>query len=123
MDILVKYFNLVSIMINYEIGIRYFQISFPFDLSEKGKCIMSDWEINKNLEDTSFKLSLSDLEKSNYQSKDLKYLNLNDKLFEDDVKVIKENCRCFTCSNNYSRAYIHHLLKCQELNAGVLLSL
>jgi queuine tRNA-ribosyltransferase subunit QTRTD1 len=111
-------------MINHEIGLKYFQISFPFDISENGKCIMSNWDLNNIYQMHHFpSLGFSDLEKHQFQSKDLKYLDLNESIYEKDTEVIKQNCGCFTCTNNYSRAYIHHLLKCKELNAGVLLSL
>jgi len=33
-----------------------------------------------------------------------------------------EGCECFTCKNHY-RAYIHHLLKCHEMTAWVLLQM
>ena len=29
-------------------------------------------------------------------------------------KALDEHCRCYTCQN-YSRAYLHHLDKCQEI--------
>jgi queuine tRNA-ribosyltransferase len=34
--------------------------------------------------------------------------------YEFDTKPIDENCDCYTCQN-YSRAYLRHLDKCQEM--------
>ena len=34
--------------------------------------------------------------------------------YEFDTKPIDENCRCYTCQH-YSRAYLRHLDKCQEM--------
>jgi queuine tRNA-ribosyltransferase len=34
--------------------------------------------------------------------------------YKDDFKPLDENCSCFTC-RHYSRAYLHHLFRAQEL--------
>lgn len=34
--------------------------------------------------------------------------------YKDDFSPLDENCDCFTC-RNYTRAYLHHLFKAQEL--------
>ena len=47
-------------------------------------------------------------------------LDMNDFLFETDFTPIDATCPCYTCKT-YTRAYIHHLLKCKEMLAGVLL--
>lgn len=41
-------------------------------------------------------------------------INLNNKKYETDMSPIDENCGCPVC-RNYSRAYIRHLLKSQEM--------
>ena len=33
---------------------------------------------------------------------------------KDDTRPISDDCDCYTCSN-YSRAYLHHLFKCNEI--------
>lgn len=48
-------------------------------------------------------------------------LDLNDTVFQDDISPIDSSCSCYACKN-HSRAYIHHLLKCKEMLAGVLLT-
>ena len=41
---------------------------------------------------------------------------------EADVTPLVSGCQCFTCKNHH-RAYIHHLLKCHEMTAWVLLQM
>lgn len=41
---------------------------------------------------------------------------------EADLSPLVESCSCFTCKNHH-RAYIHHLLKCHEMTAWVLLQM
>ena len=41
---------------------------------------------------------------------------------EESMAPLVEGCECHTCTNHY-RAYIHHLLKCHEMTAWVLLQL
>jgi queuine tRNA-ribosyltransferase len=36
-----------------------------------------------------------------------------------DTSPVSEDCDCYTCKN-YSRAYLHHLFKCQEILASRL---
>jgi queuine tRNA-ribosyltransferase subunit QTRTD1 len=48
-----------------------------------------------------------------------------DMFSEDNAAVVKplvDGCECFTCKNHH-RAYIHHLLKCHEMTAWVLLQM
>ncbi len=42
--------------------------------------------------------------------------------YKDDFRPIIENCGCYTCQN-YSRAYLHHLLHAHELLANTLMSI
>lgn len=41
-------------------------------------------------------------------------LNLNNKRFTLDKRPLEEGCDC-TCCVNYSRAYVHHLIKAKEM--------
>lgn len=47
-------------------------------------------------------------------------ININNKKYEYDMRPIDENCGCPVCSR-YSRAYIRHLLKSQEMLSQRLL--
>ena len=49
-------------------------------------------------------------------------LNLTNSKYKTDFTSLDPNCSCYTCSN-YSRAYLHHLLKSKERLAATLLSL
>ncbi|MDA9784673.1 tRNA guanosine(34) transglycosylase Tgt [Gammaproteobacteria bacterium] len=41
-------------------------------------------------------------------------LRLRNKRYRQDTKPLDENCGCYTCQN-FSRAYLHHLVKCREM--------
>ena len=49
-------------------------------------------------------------------------INLKNAKFTDDFTPIDEHCDCYTCKN-YTRAYIHHLVKCDEQFGASLLSI
>jgi queuine tRNA-ribosyltransferase len=49
-------------------------------------------------------------------------LNVNNAALREDPGPLDPTCRCYTCSH-YSRAYIHHLFRAQELLGIRLLSL
>lgn len=106
-------------MIGYEIGCRFFELSYPFDISENGVCLLSDFY--PDFEGSEMESNINNDSDVDFASLDLKQINLNQKEFEKDIEVIKENCECFTCKARYTRAYIHHLLKCKELNANILI--
>ncbi len=50
------------------------------------------------------------------------HLNLNNSTFQKDFFPISPSCDCYTC-RNFSRAYIHHLLRAKEILAGTLVSI
>lgn len=105
----------LDMMLNFEIGCEYFYINYPFTVSEEGKCIISNY--------TSNSLSENQSQISELPTKDVKLIDLNNTEFDTDLGKLKDDCKCFTCTNNYTRAYIHHLLKCHELNGNILLIL
>lgn len=49
-------------------------------------------------------------------------INLKNAKFKEDYTNIDETCDCYTCKH-YTRAYIRHLLMCNEMLAGTLLSI
>ena len=104
-------------MIGILIGCQHFEISFPFDISEKALSINSEYQFPNNTEDNLD----NKLDEINIKCLNLKFLNLNEPAFGEDNSILKAGCNCFTCTNNYTRAYIHHLLKCNEINATILL--
>lgn len=50
------------------------------------------------------------------------HIALGKSWFKDDTRPIDETCDCYTCKN-FSRGYLHHLLKAGETLGGTLLSL
>jgi queuine tRNA-ribosyltransferase len=43
-------------------------------------------------------------------------LNISNRKFANDQKVIQEGCDCYTCTSGYTRSYLHHLYKAKELS-------
>ena len=48
-------------------------------------------------------------------------VNLRNARHKDDPRPLDENCTCPTC-RNYSRAYLHHTIKCNEIIGSMLLT-
>ena len=49
------------------------------------------------------------------------FLTIRNQPFAEDFTPIDEDCDCYAC-RNYTRAYIRHLIKADEINGGRLLS-
>jgi queuine tRNA-ribosyltransferase len=49
-------------------------------------------------------------------------MNISRLEYANDPQPIVENCNCYTCKN-FSRAYIRHLVKQNEMLASTLLSI
>lgn len=49
-------------------------------------------------------------------------INLKNARFKEDFTPLDEACDCYTCKN-YSKAYIHHLMRCNETFGATLLSI
>jgi len=47
-------------------------------------------------------------------------LRIRNAKFALDTRVIEEGCDCYTCSNGFSRAYLRHLDRCNEILASQL---
>ena len=50
-------------------------------------------------------------------------LQLTNKKFENDSSVIDVECDCYTCANEFSRAFLRHQFKVGEPLAGILASI
>ncbi|MEN8917296.1 MAG: tRNA guanosine(34) transglycosylase Tgt, partial [Octadecabacter sp.] len=48
-------------------------------------------------------------------------VNIKNARHADDPRPLDEGCRCPACSN-YSRAYLHHVFRSQEMISGMLLT-
>ena len=49
--------------------------------------------------------------------------NLRNSRFKDDYRPLDSSCSCEACTDGYTRAYIHHLIRNKELLGLTLLSL
>ncbi len=49
-------------------------------------------------------------------------INIKKKAYEKDLGPVDAECTCYTC-RNYSRAYLHHLFRSQELLSSILNSI
>jgi len=45
---------------------------------------------------------------------DKEHINLNNSRYKNDMEPIDPSCDCYTCKN-FTRAYIHHLIKAEEM--------
>jgi queuine tRNA-ribosyltransferase len=48
-------------------------------------------------------------------------VNIKNARHQDDPRPLDENCTCPAC-RNYSRAYLHHVFRAQEMISGMLLT-
>jgi len=49
-------------------------------------------------------------------------INISNNIFSEDQRPLVENCACYTCQH-FSRAYLRHLVKANEILGPVLLSI
>ena len=42
-------------------------------------------------------------------------LRIRNAKYASDTRVIEEGCDCYSCSNGFSRAYLRHLDRCNEI--------
>jgi queuine tRNA-ribosyltransferase len=47
-------------------------------------------------------------------------LRVRNARYATDTRPIEEGCACYTCASGYSRAYLRHLDRCNEIQASVL---
>ena len=47
-------------------------------------------------------------------------LRIRNAKFASDTRVIEEGCDCYACANHFSRAYLRHLDRCNEILASQL---
>jgi len=50
-------------------------------------------------------------------------INIKNAIYREDFSVLVENCKCYTCSNGFSKAYIRHLIKSNEVLGFSLISI
>lgn len=56
------------------------------------------------------------------EGKSREHINLRNGQYREDFTPIEPDCTCYTCSN-FTKAYLHHLLKAQEMLVFTLITL
>lgn len=114
MEIQVGLFKyIVILLLGVLLKVDFIEVSFPFDLADKGISIVDDYNLNIKESITKKIFSMKDFK--------LNTISLKEACFEKDTSVLRIGCECFTCREGYTKAYIHHLFKCSELNGHILL--
>lgn len=89
-------------------GFNIFEVVYPFVAAKDGKALLSRY--NQRSE---FDLKACATEE---------VMNLNDAQYKRDSKPLVDGCPCLACKS-HTRAYIHHLLTCEEMTGNLLLTL
>ena len=93
------------------LGIDIFSGDYPLRATERGHALtLPRWMSNEN----------SATETATASSSSSMYIDLSDKCHERDARPFVEGCSCYACTN-HSRAYVHHLLNCNEMLHQTLL--
>lgn len=89
-------------------GVDILDSSYATELTEKGHALLIDSmeSSNDDIKVTSSTLDLSD-----------------NKIYKEDMSIIRKNCECHTCVSGFTRSYICHLIDTKEMLASVLLNL
>ncbi|CAD2093240.1 queuine tRNA-ribosyltransferase, putative [Plasmodium vinckei lentum] len=109
--------NPIEILHSIYYGIDIIESNFPYYLARNGRAINMDI----NLKDINYEQSTSfDINLINFEDKkinDTFIIDLNDSKYALDYSIISSNS-----PRKETKSYIHHLLKCKELTANVILS-
>lgn len=92
-------------------GVDIFDSSYATMLTEKGFALL----INYTLTDGPAGDSDFDVKSE--------IMDLNDSIYKNDMKTIADDCKCYTCRQEFTRAYINHLLVTKEMLSRILLNL
>ncbi|XP_055896182.1 queuine tRNA-ribosyltransferase accessory subunit 2-like isoform X1 [Biomphalaria glabrata] len=103
----------------FKLGVDVFSSAYPHILTEKGLALVSDYSLPPLSQPA--KLELQTANAKNEETNGL-YIDLHNSRYSEDFGSILPGCSCYACTN-FTRAYIHHLLKTKELLAFVLLTI
>jgi queuine tRNA-ribosyltransferase len=92
-----------------ELGMDTFDCTHPTRIARHGGALIHPSENDEDL---------SSIAHSNGRE----HLNLKNARFKEDLSPIDKNCPCYCCQN-FSRAYLQHLMKAKELLVGQLLTI
>lgn len=109
-------------------GVTLFETAFAFHQAEKGRALLYDvgqWrKAVTHLTSNNYQLSREDLEEM-FVAKEIKpsehcVIDLNSAEHSKSSQPLLPDCACYACKSA-SRAYVHHLLKHNEMTGTVLL--
>ncbi|CAG9475650.1 queuine tRNA-ribosyltransferase, putative [Plasmodium vivax] len=95
-------------------GIDIVESNFPYELARSGKAINMHIKMETKEKYTN---NLPTIDHINFQNKEIFIIDLNDAKYALDYSPLTDNS-----PRNETKSYVHHLLKCQELTANVVLS-
>jgi len=112
-----------------QFGISVFETEYPFAQAEKGIASTYHSQMPEEEEkretvvvnDKTNKIEHREhIETSLFVDKKAAYVDLFDEKYKGIAGPIQEKCDCYTCKY-HTMAYIHHMLKCDEMTAFVLI--
>jgi len=106
----------VDIVVGAMEGVTMFESASPFDMAQKGIAMALHVPDQLPLLES----PVEDIDPAaNYIEATM---SLKEDKYAKDVQPILPNCQCYACLH-HSRAYIHHLLACEELTGTALVTL
>jgi len=110
--------NPVQVLDSLKYGINLFEVEYPFALAEKGFAIaFNPTDFYEYKADGENRVT----ERAGHEYK-AKTINLFDNQYKEVLEPLDSKCSCYSCKN-HTKAYIHHLLECDEMTANVLLTI
>lgn len=106
----------VDIVVGAMEGITMFECASPFQMAKEGIATVLSVPDQLSMLDS----PVDDVDPTaNYKEATV---SLREDRYAKDVQPILQNCQCYACLH-HSKAYIHHLLVCEELTGTALLTL
>jgi tRNA-guanine family transglycosylase len=109
-----------------EVGFDVFSGAYPSMLTQQSHASLYEYRMPLDAEADSGdedavpakrqKLAVSD----EIKGKKEVFIDLTDQKYAEDFSKLHESCDCYTCQN-FTRAYICHLIKVKEISAHTLL--
>ncbi|GLH01884.1 Queuine tRNA-ribosyltransferase accessory subunit 2 [Gryllus bimaculatus] len=103
-----------------DMGIDMFDGSYPFIVTERGAALTFCNQIDSYTDCHNLNTPSKETEEENISECRIYEIDLNNKMYFDDLQPVSKTCSCLTCKE-HTRAYIHHLLSAKELLGTVLL--
>ncbi|SBS87217.1 queuine tRNA-ribosyltransferase, putative [Plasmodium ovale curtisi] len=106
--------NPIEILHSIYHGIDIIESNFPYYLARNGKAITMCINMEQLTKNNN---KLNDINQIDFKKEDIFIIDLNDVKYSMDYSTITINS-----PRSESRSYIHHLLKCKELTAHVIIT-